>query len=273
MEVLIVGAGSMGTWFGDTIDVDVTFADINQEAANRAAAMIDGNVTTIDGSDTYEAVCIAVPLRHVTEAIEEHAERANAAILDISGSMAEPVAAMRQHASTLERVSLHPLFAPPRGPGSIPVVRDRSGPVSDKILDSLRDRGNYVFETTPADHDSAMESVQAATHTAILSFALAATPVPDEFETPVYSQLRTVAEQLTEGTPQVYADIQRTFDGADSVAASAKSIAAADDETFISLFREAATRWQPSTEQSANTEKDRDVNEESDETDVDANTI
>jgi prephenate dehydrogenase len=242
MDVLIVGAGAMGTWFGGAIDADVAFADVDPDAAAEAAAATDGVVADLEADDGYDVVCIAVPLGHTAAAVADHASRAERAIVDVSGVMAAPLEAMAEHAPDRERATLHPLFAPERAPGSIAVVRENAGPATAALLEALRDRGNDLVETTPAEHDEAMETVQATTHAAVLSFALAARSVPEGFETPIYDELRTVAEQVTEGTPRVYADIQETFDGAERVADAAEAIAAADAEELEGLYREAAER-------------------------------
>ncbi|WP_226040716.1 prephenate dehydrogenase/arogenate dehydrogenase family protein [Natrinema sp. DC36] len=243
MDVLIVGAGSMGTWFGDAIDARVTFADLDRDAAATAAEAVGGDVTDLEGETTFDVVCLAVPMTHVTDAIADQADRAERAVVDVSGVMEPAIAAMERHAQELERVSLHPLFAPERAPGSIAVVRARSGPVTDELLAALEERGNELLETTAAEHDEAMETVQAATHAAVFSFALAAESVPEGFETPIYEDLRRLARQVTAGTPRVYADIQDTFDGADAVADAADEIAAAGPEELEALYREAAANW------------------------------
>ncbi|ELZ07995.1 prephenate dehydrogenase/arogenate dehydrogenase family protein [Natrialba aegyptia] len=261
MDVLIVGAGAMGTWFGSAIDADVTFADLDHDAAVTAAAETGGSATVLedgadagvdgtpetdeatDATDAYDAVCLAVPMTHVTEAIAAHASRAERAVVDVSGVMAAPIEAMQRHAPDCERVSLHPLFAPARAPGSIAVVRDADGPATTALLDALAARGNELVETTAREHDDAMETVQAMTHATVLSFALAAESVPDGFETPIYEQLRTLAEHVTAGTPRVYADIQATFEGAEQVAAAAGAIADADATELESLYRDAAAQW------------------------------
>ncbi|QSW98503.1 prephenate dehydrogenase/arogenate dehydrogenase family protein [Haloterrigena alkaliphila] len=249
MDVLIVGAGAMGTWFGRAVDAAVTFADVDPDAAAAAAdAVGDAETTALEGDDSYDAVCLAVPMTHVVEAVADHAERAERAILDVSGVMEPPLEAMATHAPDLERTSLHPLFAPDRAPGSIAVVREATGPVTDALLAALLERGNDPIETTATEHDEAMESVQAATHAAVLAFALAAEPAPDGFETPIYDGLRTLVEQMTEGTPRVYADIQGTFAGAERVADAAATIADADAAELESLYRDAAERWQPERE-------------------------
>lgn len=93
-----------------------------------------------------------------------------------------------------------------------------------------------------------METVQAMTHATVLSFALAAESVPDGFETPIYEQLQTLAEQVTGGTPRVYADIQATFDGAEAIADAARTIADADAAELESLYQEAGSRWHDDSE-------------------------
>ncbi|MFC7232816.1 prephenate dehydrogenase/arogenate dehydrogenase family protein [Saliphagus sp. GCM10025308] len=249
MEVLIVGAGAMGTWFGEAIaddpsvDATLAFADVDENAAERAAETVGGTTADLEGTTTYDAVCVAVPMGRVEASIERHARRAERAVLDVTGVMTTPLEAMAAYADDLERVSLHPLFAPERAPGSIATVRAREGPVTDSLLSALESAGNRLVETTPEEHDQAMESVQAAAHAAILSFALAAERVPEGFQTPIYDDLERLATYVTGGSSRVYADVQRTFDGADAVAEAARAIADADGEAFESLYDEAADRW------------------------------
>lgn len=243
MEVLIVGAGAMGRWFARSIDTPVAFADVDEQTAAAAAEATGGRHIPLESDEPFEAVCLAVPMGHVEAAIEAHASQATAALIDVSGVMATPLTAMAKHAPDRERVSLHPLFAPERAPGSIAVVRDNPGDVTTALLAELTAQDNDLVETTAAEHDEAMESVQAAAHAAVLAFAHAAERVPDGFETPVYEGLRELATQVTGGTPRVYTDIQRAFDGADAVAAAADQIATADDETLEDLYREATAKW------------------------------
>ncbi|WP_255169701.1 prephenate dehydrogenase/arogenate dehydrogenase family protein [Natrononativus amylolyticus] len=239
MDVLIVGAGSMGRWFARATDARATFADVDPDVAAEAADAVGGAVDALEGDRRYDAVCLAVPMSQIETSVESHVGRAERAVLDVSGVMGAPLAAMAEAAPDLERASLHPLFAPERAPGTVAVVRARSGPVVEGLLEDIESRGNELLETTAAEHDEAMETVQAATHTAVLAFALAADPVPEGFGTPIYDELLALAGQVTGGTPRVYADIQRTFDGAEDVSAAASSLAAAEGEAFESLYRRA----------------------------------
>lgn len=244
MDVLIVGAGTMGRWVADTVDASVAFADVDEEAAVDAADAVGGEVAPLSArADEYDAVCVAVPLSVVTEAITDHASRATGAIVDLAGVMGPALAAMERAPPDLERVSLHPLFAPDRAPGTVAVVRDEPGPVSDRLLADLERAGNDLVETTAEEHDTAMESVQAAAHAAVVAFALAAEPVPEALETPVYASLRELTERITAGTPRVYADIQAAFDGSRAVAEAAARVADADPDELETLLCEAGDRW------------------------------
>jgi len=246
METLVVGAGAMGRWTGrvaaDALDTELFFLDRNPVTAREAAAAVGGHAVESPGADTadrqFALVCVAVPVPAAATAIERHGPHASEAIVDVTGSMADPVAAMTELTGR-ERASLHPLFAPDSEPGNVPVVVEQRGPTVETLLATLEQRGNSVFETTPAEHDRAMETVQARTHAAVLAFALAAEPVPERFHTPVSAALATLTNRVTAGDYRVYGDIQAAFDGADEVAAAARRVADADDEDFERLYREA----------------------------------
>lgn len=257
MDVLVVGAGAMGRWFARAVAdwvEEIAFADVDPAAAERAVRGVDKaeevtrsgasvRTTPVDGDERFDAVCLAVPMPAVEDAVARHAGRAERALLDLTGAMAEPVAAMAAHASDRERVSFHPLFAPENEPGNVAVVADEPGPITDRFREALAARGNQVFETTPEEHDVAMETVQASAHAAILAYALAgATDVREEFHTPVSAGLSDLAAQVTAGSPGVYAEIQVAFDGAEKVAAAAERIATADPETFAELYDRAGER-------------------------------
>ncbi|MFH5799124.1 prephenate dehydrogenase/arogenate dehydrogenase family protein [Haladaptatus sp. CMAA 1911] len=240
MNVLVVGAGAMGRWFAEAIPADIAFADAEPGVAEEAARTADGRAVALESDESFDVVCLAVPMPAISEAVEEHAPKADRAILDVSGVMAEPVEAMTEHAPNVERVSLHPLFGSDTAPGNVAVVADEPGPVTDELLAAIEARGNTLVETTAAEHDEAMTTVQAGTHAAVLAFALAATPVPEGLRTPVYEELSGLAGHVTDGEPRVYADIQATFDGATGVAEAARRLADADPADFERLYREAA---------------------------------
>jgi prephenate dehydrogenase len=251
MTLCVVGAGAMGRWVAETVECDVAFADVDPAAASDAAARFDGEALSLSAGTpretrTFETVCLAVPMSHVADAVADWAPHAEAAMIDVSGVMRPAVAAMGDHLPDRERASLHPLFAPERAPGNVAYVADQVGPVLQPLLDDIRAAGNALFETTPEEHDAAMETVQGATHTAVLAWALAADDVREEFHTPISSGLADLAATVTEGDAHVYADIQSAFDGAGDVADAARRVADIDTDAetdeFAVLYAEAAAR-------------------------------
>jgi prephenate dehydrogenase len=241
MQLLVVGAGEMGRWFARQSGADgVAFADRQPAVASKAAdAVEEARAVPLDGEETFDAVCVAVPMAAVPEAIATHADRATDAVVDVSGEMRDSVAALAGHATGRERASFHPLFAADNAPGNVPVVVDRSGPVVEGIRGSLSAAGNRVFETTPSEHDRAMETVQAKAHTAVLAYALAAEEVDPRFHTTLSAPLADLADELTGNAPDVYADIQARFDGGADLAEAARRLADADPETFRALYEDA----------------------------------
>lgn len=244
MDILIVGAGEMGRWFSSTFRPEedtLHFTDIDPDVAQAAAREVGGSVFTADTNrpETFDIVGFAVPMPVTVRSIEEHGPNARGLVVDVSGVMAGPVEAMRSTAADIERLSLHPLFSAENSPGNIAVVRDNPGPLSEWLLDRLREQENTLIETTPAEHDTAMETVQAKAHTAVLAYALAADQVPDGFQTPISERLNDLASAVLSGNPRVYADIQSAFEGAEEVAEFATRIAGADHEEFERLYRQA----------------------------------
>lgn len=241
MDALIVGAGTMGRWFAGVIDepgTTLAFADLEPEVAREAAETFGGEAVASDADDRFDLICLAVPIPAIEAAVERYAPLARSAIVDCSGVMSAPVDAMAEHAPDRERASLHPLFAPENAPGNVAIV-DEDGPLVTGLRERLEERGNTLVETTPEEHDRAMETIQTKAHAAVLAFALAAEEVPEGFETPVSAGLDDLVDRVTNGSPHVYADIQATFEGAEAVADAAARIAEADREAFEALYREA----------------------------------
>ncbi|MFB6141022.1 MAG: prephenate dehydrogenase/arogenate dehydrogenase family protein [Halosimplex sp.] len=258
MNLLVVGAGEMGRWFARAIadgspdPPAVAFVDADPSVAREAAdafdpggertgsapdaAVREARAVPTDTDETFDAVVLAVPIPAVESAVEAYADRADRALVDVTGVMVRAVEAMADAAPDLERVSFHPLFAAANAPGNVAVVADAPGPVTDGIRAALAEAGNDTFETTAREHDRAMETVQARAHAAVLAFGLASEPVADEFHTPVSAALFDVLETVTGNDPGVYADIQDSFDGAESVADAARRIADADRESFGEIY-------------------------------------
>lgn len=241
MQLLVVGAGEMGQWFARHSGAEaIAFADRDPTAAQNAAAeMAPARVVPLDTDETFDVVCLAVPMSATPGAIEAHTRKATEAVVDVAGEMRDSVAALQTHAEDRESASFHPLFSASNAPGNVPSVIVRDGPTIDGLRSALESAGNEVFETTATEHDRAMETVQAKAHTAVLAYALVAEEVDPRFHTALSEPLSELASGLTGNTPDVYADIQARFDGSESVADAAVKLAADDDESFAELYEEA----------------------------------
>lgn len=245
METLVVGSGAIGRWFGDHTPDDVAFTDADMAVAETAAEQAhatrgrSARAVPLDTNESFGLVCIAVPLTDAIQAIERHAGKAEAAVIDLTGQMAAPLGAMTSIVPNRERVSYHPLFAPNRSPGRIAVSTGASGPVTDRVEGWLTEAGNELITIDPATHDEAMATIQGRTHAAILAFGLAADNVPSELATPIFADLMELLDRVTNGESRVYGDIQSVFGGAEAIASAASALADADDDAFADLYRRA----------------------------------
>jgi prephenate dehydrogenase len=259
MDVLVVGAGDVGRWFGALADAPVTFTDVDEDRARAAAEALDRRASSVplDTEESFGLVAVAVPLGAATAAIERHANRAEQAVVDFTGSMEPPLRTMAQTAPARERASFHPLFAPAHAPGRVAVSASAPGPATDRVRKWLEDAGNDLVEVQAEVHDEAMETIQGRAHAAVLAFALAADDVPAELATPVFESLTELTDRVTDGNARVYEDIQAAFGGAAEIAEAAERIAdattgddaagasseeghgATDGESFAEVFEDA----------------------------------
>ena len=258
MDVLVVGAGAVGRWFGALADAPVAFADADPERAEVAADALDrrSRAVALDTEDSFGLVAVAVPMDAAADAVERHASKAQQAVVDFTGVMERPLRAMAETAPARERVSFHPLFAPGSAPGRIAVTESAPGPATNRVREWLVAAGNDLVDVSAAEHDDAMQTIQGRAHAAVLAFALAADDAPEELGTPVYDALADLAERVTGGNATVYGDIQREFGGADEIAAAAKRLADADSGTLADVDSESLT--------DANTETFAEVYEDAD---------
>lgn len=248
MDVLVVGAGAVGRWFGGLVDAPVAFTDADPERAESAADAYGRQVRSValDSDESFGLVAIAVPMGVADDAVREQAPKAQQAVVDFTGTMERPLRAMADSAPARERVSFHPLFAPESAPGRIAVTESAPGPATNRVREWLTDAENTLVEVDASTHDEAMKTIQGRTHAAILAFALAANDcdegVPDELGTPVYDTLSELADRITGGNERVYSDIQREFGGASDITSAAARLADTDPsdvDAFAEVFEDA----------------------------------
>ena len=111
MRALIVGAGSMGSWFARLLldrGWGVDLFDVSYERALKASK--NGGRAVKEPSFKYELALIAVPIRETPKAVMEHHERADV-VVEISSVKSRVVSLVREKG--FENVlSIHPLFGP-----------------------------------------------------------------------------------------------------------------------------------------------------------------
>ena len=87
MDILVVGAGAMGRWMGHSLvddgpeSVELAFVDTDADAALDAADAVAGRAVATDTDETFDGVCVAVPIPAATATIAEYADRAAASTL------------------------------------------------------------------------------------------------------------------------------------------------------------------------------------------------
>jgi len=76
MKLLVVGAGAMGRWFAErvaTANDAVGFADTDPDAAQAAVDEVGGRVVEPAAEESFDVVCVAVPMPAAADAIEAYA--------------------------------------------------------------------------------------------------------------------------------------------------------------------------------------------------------
>jgi prephenate dehydrogenase len=142
-------------------------------------------------------------------------------------------------AAPVELLSLNPMFAPSLGFAghAVVAVELAPGPRSRALLALLERLAARVVMVDDAEaHDRATASLQVATHAGLLSFGLALERLGADLETllplappPFLAQLALLA-RIADGTPETYADIQRTnLFAAEARDALAAALAALDE--------------------------------------------
>lgn len=211
MEILVVGgAGAMGGWFVDFFRERGWSVDVSDPDADESVPL--------ERADEYDVVAVAVPIEATTEVIERVAEgMTDGLLMDITSVKHEPVKAMRAAPEDVELLGTHPMFGPSvrsmRGQTVI-VVRERVGPLADRIVEAFNDAGANVQEATAREHDEMMSVVQGLTHFSLVSIGGALERLDfdvDEsrrFMSPVYEIILDFVGRVLNQNPDLYAEIQ-----------------------------------------------------------------
>ncbi|MFZ5447651.1 MAG: prephenate dehydrogenase/arogenate dehydrogenase family protein [Thermodesulfobacteriota bacterium] len=206
---IIGGNGQMGRWFKrffESKGLEVLVADVDTpQTASEVAALAD-------------VVVLSVPIPKVPELAQEVAPhlKPNAALMDLTSVKQRPMAAMLS-AFPGEVVGTHPLF----GPGeesiagrTVVLCQGRGERWFQWLHNLLAQAGARVKVTSAAEHDRLMAVVQGLAHFLLISFGsviqeLGVSPDDlEEFSTPTFATLHTLARRLLSQDAKLYACIQ-----------------------------------------------------------------
>jgi chorismate mutase / prephenate dehydrogenase len=180
-ELLIIGGtGAMGQFFSRFITANggtVTIAGRNQRLTVKTAQELGVKPGTLLDASNSDVVIVAVPMKSTREVCIQAANRMHSGALlidlcSVKSGIADVVAV--QTPSSIEYVSLHPLFGPDvdhLDGQNIATVSYRTGPQWDRLSRVLTSSGARIIKMTSDYHDRTMALVQVAHHYALLSLA------------------------------------------------------------------------------------------------------
>jgi chorismate mutase/prephenate dehydrogenase len=252
--LLVGGAGAMGRylhrWF---TDAGYRVRTLDRKDWHDAAALCNG----------IELALLSVPIGQTAEVIQQLAPHLppDCLLSDITSLKAAPLAAMLDaHPGPV--VGLHPLFGPATTSMDKQVVitsPGRRAPECQWLLDQFTDWGAIVIQADPAEHDAAMDVIQALRHFAAFTFGKflferrIALDRTLEFSSPIYRLELGMVGRLFAQDPALYSEIilasperrQLLRDYLASLQDSLSLIESGNKTAFENLFRKIAAWFDP----------------------------
>jgi prephenate dehydrogenase len=176
--------------------------------------------------------------------------RRGALLVDTVSVKTGIVAALAEHATRQEAISLHTLFAPELGfeGRAVAAVTVRGGPLGHALLDAVRARGGVIADVGAEEHDRATAATQALTHAAVLAFGLALEELgmnADELVAlapPPHLTLLALLARIASGEPETYREVQTNPHARQARAALAAAAARLIDADFGAQLARARVR-------------------------------
>ena len=252
--LLVGGAGTMGRylqrWFADA---GYRVGILEPGDWDRAAVLCDD----------IDLAVLCVPIGRTTEVVERLAPHlpSDCVLSDITSLKAAPMAAMlASHPGPV--IGLHPLFGPATTSMDKQVVITTPGRRRSEcrwLLEQFTDWGAIVIQADPAEHDAAMDVIQALRHFAAFTFGKflfesnIALDRTLEFSSPIYRLELGMVGRLFAQDPALYSEIilaspqrrQLLQDYLASLQDSLALIESGDKAAFEALFRKIAAWFDP----------------------------
>lgn len=238
MRIAILGgAGGMGEWFARFFkdnDFDVRIVDITDKtgvvAKRVGVSFVIADVLRMKPGAIREAfedidiVLLSVPIAVTGRVIEQVGPELHpgSLLMDITSVKRMPIALMEKWTTEgVEILGTHPLFGPSaksmRGQPVI-FVPVRRGPLYERIYELFVTNGARIEFLTAAEHDELFGVIQGLTHFILFSLGITLQELDFDIErsrkfmTPMYEILIDFMGRLLHQDPQLYAEIQTTFE-------------------------------------------------------------
>ena len=228
INTLVVGGeGAVGSLYcalaRDGLQGQVASLDVKANDAQRLPGVHYqlGDITSEQATPLLVAadlVVLALPADVAGQAIAKLSPqlRPSQCLVDTLSVKLEYVTRLLELEPIHEALSLNPMFAPALGfeGRSVASVVVREGPTGAALIAAMKAAGAKVVEVSAEDHDRQTAAIQAATHAAVLAFAMALEAQgyrPSEAEAlwaPPHTTLLALVARIVSGEPEVYRDIQ-----------------------------------------------------------------
>jgi prephenate dehydrogenase len=228
INTLVVGGeGAVGSLFcalaRDSFEGDVASLDVKANHSERLADIQYhiGDIASEQAAPLLtaaELVVLALPADVASNAIVELSPRLRSSqcLVDTLSVKLEYVSKLLELQPAHEALSLNPMFAPALGfrGRSVASVVVREGPTGSALVVAMKAAGATVVEVSAEGHDRQTAAIQAATHAAVLAFAMALQALgyrPSEAAAlwaPPHTTLLALVARIVSGEPEVYRDIQ-----------------------------------------------------------------
>jgi prephenate dehydrogenase len=246
VNTLVVGGeGAVGSLFCALARANfagsVVSLDIKPNPAERVNGVEyrEGNVVSEHAAElvaSAEVIVLALPADVALQAVVELSPRLRAqqCLVDTLSVKLQYVTKLQQLQPAHEALSLNPLFAPALGfkDRSVASVVVRRGPLGSKLIDAMKAAGATIVAMSAEDHDRQTAAIQAATHAAVLAFAMTLDTIgyrPSDnpaLWAPPHATLLALVARIVSGEPVVYRDIQVANPFADGARAALGSACA-----------------------------------------------
>jgi len=226
---VIGGAGAVGSLFvkslaGSGVQRVISLDPQNElEDSGGLEERLHADVTALEGEaakalEAADLVVLALPHDVALQCVADlsAALKPGALLVDTLSVKSEYVSILSRLDVPIELLSINPMFGPDLGftDQSVAVVEVSGGSRATNFLAMIESWGSSLVHLTAEEHDRATAATQAATHAALLGYALALTGMGCDLSSlsaiasPPHRTLLALVARIAAADPEVYREIQ-----------------------------------------------------------------